>query len=261
MFLEFVYPELDRLRWGPRWRTDVAIVLALVAWVGALSLVAAVIQRVGNRMLPACAVSLLMRDRRPPVLFLRAFADDGQLPLWRELATNTTAPYIEAIVRRAFADVGPVVALARAEAERLPAGSVPRLKVDDAHWQAAVRWLAERAALVVVMPGRGAGLAWEFELLAELARPERVVLVIPPVAYLPRPSAEAAAGEELGLAGLAGLKLPDDALSVVVHDGAGGAHVASQALGVRLRPSLMVRWRAWRLRRLWERLRRAGGGG
>lgn len=255
LFLEAVFPALDGLQLGPRWRTDLAVALGFAAWLVPVTVAASVLQRVAARALPPDAVALLARDGRAPVLFLRAFADDGQLPLWRELATNTTAPYIEAIVHHAFAPVGPVVALARAEAERLPGGSVPRVKVDDAHWQRAVRWLAERAALIVVMPGRGAGLAWEFELLAELGRPERVVLVIPPAAYLPRAGGVACEADGGAPRALVPTGLPTKGLSLVVHGADGVARVGSQPLGLRLRPSLMVRWRARRLRRLWERLR------
>ncbi|MCB9730785.1 MAG: hypothetical protein H6746_20105 [Deltaproteobacteria bacterium] len=254
-FMVLLYPSPDGVEHGARSHTDPLIVVAsFLLWVLSLGVASALLLRVAARRRPRCAVELLTRDRRPPVLFLRAFADDGQLPLWRDLATSTMIPCVEAIVHRAFAPVGPMVALARSEGERLPAGTVPRLQVSDARWRDAVRWFAERAALVVVVPGPGAGLAWELGFLWEAVAPERVVLVLPPARWLPRDSTAGVVFEGPWLGALAEVTVPTRGLALVTHDALGRPRVATASLGPPLRPSLMLAWRARRLRRLWFRL-------
>ncbi len=115
------------------WLSAVAVVLMLVAWR---------LWRRSRQYGALGADEAMARDPRPPVLYLRSFADDGDA---------TLAPGRSALVRYGqqilapvtpeqemadiLADVGPVVAIGK-PGEPLPELGAARLYVADADWQA-----------------------------------------------------------------------------------------------------------------------------
>ncbi|MFH9969600.1 hypothetical protein ACH4PR_51710 [Streptomyces mirabilis] len=147
--------------------------------------------RRGRRRVELTAGQVTQDDLRPPVLYLRSFADDKLIV--RSHASSRQGVLARYTYRRweLFEEVvawhlwryGPVVAAAEPGAEQ-PALGAAREELDDsvdAVWRARVTALAEQAGLIVVLVGRTEGLAWELELLHRLGRLDRTVFLLPPV--------------------------------------------------------------------------------
>jgi TM2 domain-containing membrane protein YozV/alkylhydroperoxidase/carboxymuconolactone decarboxylase family protein YurZ len=125
----------------------------------------------------------MARDPRPPVLYLRSFADDGAALIGEQPSLMRLGAAVTALVtpEQEMADnldaVGPVVAIGK-PGESLPELGAARLYVSDDEWQAKVRELMALASLVVVRVGSSPGLLWEIEqALAHLPR-QRLVLAL-----------------------------------------------------------------------------------
>jgi len=164
---------------------------------------AAWLNRFARRLRRRGAVATTRIDARPPVLLLRAFADD-RLPLaGYEIEESpsgirvSTAGSFEEYLEGRLAKCGPVVACGRPGGWLPPLGAA-RFWVAHEHWQRVIADLLREAQYVVMIlgeldfaasEGREDGLLWEANRVAELARatPGRVVLVVPP---LPEQEAE-----------------------------------------------------------------------
>ncbi|MFD9697465.1 hypothetical protein [Lentzea sp. NPDC059081] len=120
--------------------------------------------------------SALAADPRPPVLYLRSFTVDDQLARTGETALDYFRTEEERLAR-AFAPIGPLVAVGR-PGEPLPPAGAPRVYVGD-EWRDTVRDLLGRSRLVLVGAGRGDGLRWELEQVRKTVDPRRVVLLLP----------------------------------------------------------------------------------
>jgi TM2 domain-containing membrane protein YozV len=125
----------------------------------------------------------MARDPRPPVLYLRSFADDGEALIgaqswWVRLGAIIVTPVTPEQEMADLLDaVGPVVAIGK-PGEPLPELGAARLYVSDDQWQAKVQELMKKARLVVVRLGSSPGLLWEIEqTLAHLPR-QRLVLAL-----------------------------------------------------------------------------------
>ncbi|MGZ3146484.1 hypothetical protein ACVDFE_31730 [Lentzea chajnantorensis] len=129
-----------------------------------------------KRTIAADGWSALSADSRPPVLYLRSFAVDDVLARTGDTALDYFRTEEERLAR-AFAPVGPLVAIGR-PGEVLPPAGAPRVHVGD-EWRQTVRELLDRARLVLVGAGRGAGLRWELEQVVATADPRRVVVLLP----------------------------------------------------------------------------------
>ena len=140
--------------------------IALFALLG----VAALMILMSGKLDALSADEVLAADPRPPVLYLRSFADD------RAWATPSS---LELEMRLGLRDLGPVVALGRPE-DRLPIIGVPRLYLGtDANWQEAVRQWMAKASLVVFRAGRSDGLDWEMRMAFETLAPRRLIIIVP----------------------------------------------------------------------------------
>jgi TM2 domain-containing membrane protein YozV len=125
----------------------------------------------------------MARDPRPPVLYLRSFADDGEALIgeqawWMRLGAVIATPVTPEQEMADLLDaIGPVVAIGK-PGEPLPELGAARLYVSDDLWQAKVQELMKKARLVVVRLGTSPGLLWEIEeALAHLPR-QRLVLAL-----------------------------------------------------------------------------------
>lgn len=125
----------------------------------------------------------MRRDPRPPVLYLRSFADDGEALLgapsaWMRRGANLAAPVnAEQEMAEILDAVGPVVAIGK-PGEPLPELGAARLYIADDQWQAKVQELMRMASLVVLRVGSSPGLLWEIEQsLAHLPR-QRLVFAL-----------------------------------------------------------------------------------
>jgi len=161
--------------------------------VAALILVAvgAVIFRTAGRLGAIHARQLMLRDPRPPVLYLRAFGDD-RLKLWTatfgrpsliERFTIRRFDTFEQVLVRHLSRYGPVIAVNPPGIRLAPLGAA-RETIDSADWQAVVAgWMAEAGLVVsVAPPGRVTpGLLWELETVSARGFWDKTLVVVPPV--------------------------------------------------------------------------------
>jgi len=147
------------------------------AWVGAR------LYKRAQRSLALRAQEVRTADRRPPVLFLRSFADDN-LPLepafrWFRGLLREQLTFEEFVVDRLWT-LGPVVAIGKPGEKLSPIGAA-REYVDGPNWQERVKTVLGECAWVVVVLGNSAGLSWEYEQIRQRGLDERLLLVVPPI--------------------------------------------------------------------------------
>lgn len=170
--------------YGPPLSQHVSVGLGLVA-LGAIS------YRRARRLGAVEAHQLMLRDPRPPVLYLRSFGDD-RLRLWT--ATLGRPSFIERFSPRRFdafeevlarhlARLGPVIAVNPPGTELPPLGAA-RATLDPADWHSAiVTWMEQSAQIVFVLPPQhaGPGLLWELEAVSDRRYWHKTLIVVPPV--------------------------------------------------------------------------------
>ncbi|HWS88169.1 MAG TPA: hypothetical protein VN282_14460 [Pyrinomonadaceae bacterium] len=110
-------------------------------------------------------------DPRPPILFLRSFADD-QVTLPRPpfyvtywLAEPNPRRLDHALVER-FSNLAPVVALGKRGEKNLPYGASRRYVSDD-EWQDVVEEIATGAHSIVIIADDSPGVEWEVRRMLE----------------------------------------------------------------------------------------------
>ncbi|MDA0766171.1 MAG: hypothetical protein O3A87_10675 [Verrucomicrobia bacterium] len=128
----------------------------------------------GRRHDSRTAKELESLDQRPPVLYLRSFADE------RFLADPKGAWNLEQIIVESGSLLGPVLAIGR-PGEGLPPLGAARDYVSDDEWQGhAVRWMESTTAILLVA-GPTRGLAWEAARLESSGFLPKSIFVIPPL--------------------------------------------------------------------------------
>jgi hypothetical protein len=142
----------------------------------------------GRRMRAIDGWELLQRDRRPPVIFLRPFAEDDRLmydrPLGKQEGGTLTGRSSqkratrEPKIKRAMNRIGPFVAAGRPGETLAPLGAA-RLYVSDQQWQQTIGALVRQAAAVVLEPEASPSTIWEVDLVAALVDPRRLLLLVP----------------------------------------------------------------------------------
>jgi hypothetical protein len=111
----------------------------------------------------------LLRDARPPVLYLRSFLEEfPDDPLRADLMTD------EELLDHVLKGTGPMIAIGR-PGEPLPPLGASRFYLPDEEWQGAVKDLMRRARIILIKPGLAHNLAWEIETAAALAAPEKLL--------------------------------------------------------------------------------------
>src|SRR5262249_39724807 len=145
----------------------------------------------GKRLAARRAAEMREQDKRPPVLFLRSFADDAmplkKMSLWTRFLLSRYFVWdytsFEETLVRVFSPCGAVVAIGR-PGEVLPPLGAAREWLSNQHWQQRVAELCRACRLIVMVVGeiKGAdGLAWEVQQLLELGVLQKVVFVVPPL--------------------------------------------------------------------------------
>lgn len=129
---------------------------------------------VGRRMRRLDALTLLERDPRAPVLFLRAFTDDD-LPDTAIIGMTRT---IEQRLAKVLEPIGPIICIGR-PGERHPELGAARFYVPDEAWQKAVEYFMRRAAAVVIMVSMSRGVLWEVDQALKKVEPQRLLLCFP----------------------------------------------------------------------------------
>jgi hypothetical protein len=151
----------------------------------------AVILRVARRLGSVEARRLMLRDPRPPVLYLRSSGDD-RLRLWtatfgRPSLIERFTPHrfdrFEEVLVRYLSRYGPVIAVNPPGTRLAPLGAA-RETIDSADWQSAVAaWMAHSALIVFLAPPDrvNRGLEWELRTVAEHGHWDKTLVVVPPV--------------------------------------------------------------------------------
>jgi hypothetical protein len=144
--------------------------------------------RVGRRLLMRSAYEALTDDKRPPVVYLRPFAEDEglthQLPVGERVGGRSLASNLqwkashEQWLARALVAVGPVVAVGKPGDRLAPLGA-PRFYLADDQWQQKVDALLRGSGAVVLRPETSAGTRWEVEQVSQLIDHRRVLLIVP----------------------------------------------------------------------------------
>ena len=142
-----------------------------------------VLYRSSWKYLAPSADELMLRDSRPPVVYLRSFTSDNQIHILGgrfsrlyKMLHYTAAVSPEQELAWIMSRIGPVVAIGR-PGERLPQLGAARTYVDDDRWKDTITGLMARAALVVIRAGDTANLWWEIEQATARIPRQRVVIV------------------------------------------------------------------------------------
>jgi hypothetical protein len=125
---------------------------------------------------PASAV--FSQDSRPPVVYLRSFADDSKAANRLGLAADLKVDSEEGEIAEIVRSVGPLVAIGR-PGEELSYYGAARIYVGDGDWHEHVRKLLSQAKLVIVRAGETAGLSWEIGECAKTVEPRRLIILVP----------------------------------------------------------------------------------
>jgi hypothetical protein len=113
----------------------------------------------------------MRKDKRAPVLYLRPFEAETVLTVQERV-----------LARIMESEVGPLVAVGN-PGDRLPHLGAARFyerdfSGDGRNWQLFVREMLLRARLVLIVPGRTVGLAWEIAQCREVLAPQRLVVLM-----------------------------------------------------------------------------------
>jgi hypothetical protein len=141
-----------------------------------------------RKLLVPNAHLLLERDKRPLVLYLRSFQDDGSYAKNESLERLAKLHPLGAISRRRSYEerlaevaqcVGPVVAVGR-PGEPLPELGAARMYLPDWCWNEKVGELMKASRLVILRMGFSQGLKWELATATAVVPPENLVLYLEP---------------------------------------------------------------------------------
>jgi hypothetical protein len=156
-----------------------------------LLVLGAVIFLVARRLRSADARRLMLRDPRPPVLYLRSFTDDrlrlrtatlGRPSLVERFTPRRFDRFEEVLIRH-LSRYGPVIAVNPPGTKLAPLGAA-RETIEPANWQSAVAgWMAHSALIVFLAPPSRVtqGLHWELRTVAEHGQLDKALVVVPPV--------------------------------------------------------------------------------
>lgn len=118
------------------------------------------------------AQKLMVKDVRPPVLYLRSFKDDSKTA--RIVLSSTEEEQLAMVM----GEIGTFIALGRPD-EEMPELGAARMYVDDDAWQETVSGLMLKAQLVVLRIGATEGFWWEVQRAVQQVKPERLLFLVP----------------------------------------------------------------------------------
>ncbi len=131
----------------------------------------------GERLTPPPLEAVVAADPRPPVLYLRGFAEEES---WFAADASGRGQTIEEFLGPAVRDaLGPLVALGSPE-DRVPPQGAVRIYCRDGEWQETAARLMADAACVLLAPASTENVGWELNRLAELRMSAKLHIVLPP---------------------------------------------------------------------------------
>ncbi|MGH3569332.1 MAG: hypothetical protein ACRDRH_25575 [Pseudonocardia sp.] len=166
-----------------------ALDLTIMSYVGLMVLgLSVVLYRLARRIStsrPSCAV---LADQRPPVLYLRSFADDRlnlrvapfARPSLLERLSARRKQGFEEIIAEELQQYGPLSAVGEPGRRLAPIGFA-REYLTDVDWQSRVQQRMSQSTAIVVTVGRSRGLEWEIQELIRTSSWRKVIFVFPPV--------------------------------------------------------------------------------
>lgn len=143
--------------------------------------------RTGRRLLAPDAAEVLLRDPRPPIVFLRPFNEDHRLvygsPIGKreggeQSVSSKGETGHEQTLAHLLRGAGPFIAIGQ-PGEKLVTLGAARHYVSDADWQNEVEAMVRRAGAVVLQPELSSGTMWEVDLVARAADLLRLLLIVP----------------------------------------------------------------------------------
>jgi hypothetical protein len=183
-------PSLTHLELADAVRVEPGLLALLMIMVGiGVVLAGTAVLRLGRSRSRATAAELRALDPRPPVLYLRSFADDDvrlptvlspRRPFIEMFSLRTADPFEESLAWE-LGSYGPVVAVGRPGAALDSLGAA-REYLPDATWQTGVRERMAMARAIVVVAGDTPGLEWEIAAIADGGHLAKTIFVVPPVA-------------------------------------------------------------------------------
>jgi len=123
------------------------------------------------------ADALLAVDKRPPILFLRSFADDE-----KQAYGNSTKAVLdfslETRLANHFHQFGPFIAIGSPE-DKVPQPGAARVFLKDDEWQARVLGWMEGARVIVMYCGVTKWVNWELQNIIDKGRSTSLILMVP----------------------------------------------------------------------------------
>jgi len=147
--------------------------------------------RFARRLGSTEARRMMLRDPRPPVLYLRSFGDDG-LKLWtatlgRPSLIERLSPFwfdaFEEVLVRYLSVLGPVIAVNPPSTKLAPLGAA-RQTLDPADWQSVIAtWMEQSILIVFIAPPElvTEGLLWELQAVSTNRLWDKTLIIVPPV--------------------------------------------------------------------------------
>src|SRR5713226_7541607 len=123
--------------------------------------------------------TLITTDRRPPVLFLRSFADDEKVNYLR--ADRAFIDYsLESRLAGYFALLGPFITVGSPK-DKTPHLGAARASLSDADWQnRVVEWMYE-SQIILLVAGASQWIVWELRKLVESGHVAKLILLFPQI--------------------------------------------------------------------------------
>lgn len=141
-----------------------------------------------KQYLQVSADSLLGKDKRPPILFLRSFSDDPKVNAAAGITHEGLAQLIDFSVETRLANhfmrFGPFIAVGSPQ-EAVPQVGAARVKLSDEEWQAAVTNWMEISSAIVMYAGTTHWVGWELARIVEGGWTDKLIVVFPPVLPFP----------------------------------------------------------------------------
>lgn len=132
------------------------------------------------------AEQTLKLDHRPPILLLRPFQDDHKelkegLNISVHQAFRVERSLEEALVKQLSWD-GPVVAMGNPDDKLPPLGAGRDYSTNSTNtsWQEKIETLSKQAQLIVIQPGKTAGVLWELKQIIDLKLLNKTIILFPP---------------------------------------------------------------------------------
>lgn len=125
------------------------------------------------------ADSILARDKRPPILFLRSFSDEEK-ELFDDPHRSLLDFSLETRLANHFYRFGPFIAIGSPK-ESIPQIGAARVILPDDVWQPRVLCWMKEASTIVMYSGATEWVNWELHKIVECGRANSLILLMPEV--------------------------------------------------------------------------------